>query len=69
VSEVIFGLFMALIFVGVVSMATADREDVRAMLIAALGCNLAWGLVDALKTPSSGLRPRYWCRLCRWRSP
>jgi len=47
VSEMIFGLFMALTFVGVVSMATADREEVRTMLIAALGCNLAWGIVDA----------------------
>ena len=48
VSEMIFGLFMALTFVGVVSMATADREEIRTMLIAALGCNLAWGLVDAV---------------------
>jgi VIT1/CCC1 family predicted Fe2+/Mn2+ transporter len=48
VSEMIFGLFMALTFVGVVSMATAGREEIRAMLIAALGCNLAWGLVDAV---------------------
>jgi VIT1/CCC1 family predicted Fe2+/Mn2+ transporter len=47
VSEMIFGLFMALTFVGVVSMATAGREEVRDMLIAALGCNLAWGFVDA----------------------
>jgi len=47
VSEMIFGLFMALTFVGVVSMSTADREEIRTMLIAALGCNLAWGLVDA----------------------
>jgi hypothetical protein len=47
VSEMIFGLFMALTFVGVVSMATAGREEIRTMLIAALGCNLAWGLVDA----------------------
>ena len=46
VSEMIFGLFMALTFVGVVSMATAGRDEIRAMLIAALGCNLAWGLVD-----------------------
>jgi len=46
VSEMIFGLFMALTFVGVVSMATAGREEVRTMLIAALGCNLAWGIVD-----------------------
>ena len=48
VSEMIFGLFMALTFVGVVSMSTADREEIRTMLIAALGCNLAWGLVDAV---------------------
>lgn len=47
VSEMIFGLFMALTFVGVVSMATAGREEVRTMLAAALGCNLAWGIVDA----------------------
>ena len=47
VSEMIFGLFMALTFVGVVSMATAGREEVLTMLAAALGCNLAWGIVDA----------------------
>jgi len=48
VSEMIFGLFMALTFVGVVSMATADREEIKTMLVAALGCNLAWGIVDAV---------------------
>ncbi len=48
VSELLFGLFMALTFVGVVSMATAGRDEVEAMLIAALGCNLAWGIVDAV---------------------
>lgn len=48
VSELIFGLFMALTFVGVVSMATAGRDQIRAMLFTALGCNLAWGLVDAV---------------------
>jgi VIT1/CCC1 family predicted Fe2+/Mn2+ transporter len=48
VSEMLFGLFMALTFVGVVSMATADSGEIRAMLAAALGCNLAWGLVDAV---------------------
>jgi VIT1/CCC1 family predicted Fe2+/Mn2+ transporter len=46
VSEMIFGLFMALTFVGVVSIATAGRDEVRTMLAAALGCNLAWGIVD-----------------------
>jgi len=48
VSEMLFGLFMALTFVGAVSVATAGREEIRAMLAAALGCNLAWGLVDAV---------------------
>lgn len=48
VSELIFGLFMALTFVGVVSMATADRQEIQTMLYAALGCNIAWGLVDAV---------------------
>jgi len=48
VSELLFGLFMALTFVGAVSVATAGREEIRTMLAAALGCNLAWGLVDAI---------------------
>jgi hypothetical protein len=48
VTEVIFGLLMAMTFVGTLSVATAGREDVRLMLIAAFGCNLAWGLADAV---------------------
>jgi hypothetical protein len=48
VSELLFGLFMALTFVGAVSVAEGGREEVRAMFTAALGCNLAWGLVDAV---------------------
>src|SRR5258705_9872571 len=48
ISEMLFGLFMALTFVGAISAATAGREEVRTMFIAALGCNLAWGLVDAV---------------------
>ncbi len=48
VSEVIFGLLMALSFTGSLSVATAGREDVRTMMYAAIGCNLAWGLVDAV---------------------
>lgn len=48
VSELLFGLFMALSFVGAVSVAESGREQIRAMFIAALGCNLAWGLVDAV---------------------
>ena len=48
VSGVIFGLIMALTFTGALSAATADRDEVRSMLIGALGCNTAWGLVDAV---------------------
>jgi len=48
VSEVLFGLIMVLGFTGSLSVAEAGREDVRAMLIGALGCNLAWGLIDGL---------------------
>jgi hypothetical protein len=48
VSELCFGLFMALTFVGAVSVATAGEDAGRKMLYTALGCNLAWGLVDAV---------------------
>lgn len=48
VSEVLFGLIMALTFTGTLSVASAERSEVREMLIGALGCNLAWGLVDAV---------------------
>lgn len=46
-SEIVFGLLMALTFTGSVSVA-GGGEDVRTMMAAALGCNLAWGLTDAV---------------------
>ncbi|MDZ3991060.1 VIT1/CCC1 transporter family protein [Pseudomonas sp. Teo4] len=48
ITEVIFGLLMAMTFIGSLSVATAGRDDARLMLIAAFGCNIAWGLVDAV---------------------
>ena len=48
VSEVLFGLIMVLTFTGSLSVAEAGRDDVRAMLIGALGCNLAWGIIDGM---------------------
>lgn len=48
VSELCFGLFMALTFVGTVSAATAGEDAGRKMLYTALGCNLAWGLADGV---------------------
>jgi len=48
ISEIIFGVLMALSFTGSLNVATAGREEVRTMMLTALGCNLAWGLVDAV---------------------
>jgi VIT1/CCC1 family predicted Fe2+/Mn2+ transporter len=48
VAEVLFGLIMVLTFTGSLSVAEAGRDDVRAMLVGALGCNLAWGIIDAI---------------------
>jgi VIT1/CCC1 family predicted Fe2+/Mn2+ transporter len=48
VSEVLFGLIMVLTFTGSLSVAEAGRDDVRTMLIGALGCNLAWGIIDGI---------------------
>jgi len=48
IAEVLFGLIMVLTFTGSLSIADAGRDDVRAMLIGALGCNLAWGIIDGV---------------------
>jgi hypothetical protein len=48
ISEILFGLIMVLGFTGSLSVTTADRAEVRTMLIGALGCNLAWGIIDGL---------------------
>ena len=58
VSEVLFGLIMVLTFTGSLSIAEAGREDVRAMLIGALGCNIAWGIIDGLLFLMGGLAER-----------
>lgn len=70
VSEVIFGLLMAMTFVGSLSVATAGQEEIRTMMITALGCNLAWGLADAVmylvRTATS--RTRTWTMVSRLRA-
>jgi hypothetical protein len=47
-SEILFGLIMVLTFTGSLSVATSGRQEVREMLIGAIGCNIAWGIVDAI---------------------
>jgi hypothetical protein len=46
-SEIVFGLIMVLSFTGALSVAKVGREDIRLMLLGAIGCNLAWGIIDA----------------------
>jgi VIT1/CCC1 family predicted Fe2+/Mn2+ transporter len=48
VSELCFGLFMALTFVGAVKAVSTGEDLGRKMFLSALGCNLAWGLADAV---------------------
>ena len=48
VSEVIFGVLMAMTFIGAMNVATAGSQEVRSVMIAALGCNIAWGLTDGV---------------------
>ena len=47
VSEVLFGLIMVLTSTSTLSVATAGRAEIGTMIMAALGCNLAWGIIDA----------------------
>ncbi len=47
-SEILFGLIMVLSFTGSISVASAGTGEVRDVLIGAIGCNLAWGIVDAV---------------------
>ncbi len=42
-SEILFGLIMVLSATCSLSIAAANRFEVTALLIGALGCNLAWG--------------------------
>jgi VIT1/CCC1 family predicted Fe2+/Mn2+ transporter len=48
ISEILFGLIMALTFTGTLDVASAGNEDVRLLLVGTIGCNIAWGLVDAV---------------------
>jgi hypothetical protein len=47
-SEILFGLIMVLTFTGSLSASGSAPQEVRTMLIGALGCNLAWGIIDAI---------------------
>ena len=48
IAEILFGLIMAVTIVGSISVAEAGQVEVKTATAAAIGCNLAWGLVDAV---------------------
>jgi hypothetical protein len=48
ISESLFGLIMVLTFTRSLNAAQSGHAEVRDMLIGAVGCNLAWGIVDAV---------------------
>ena len=48
IAEVLFGLIMFLAITGSLRVATAGPDSVHRMLANALGCNLAWGIIDAV---------------------
>jgi hypothetical protein len=47
ISEILFGVIMALTFTLTLGVVTAGDPAIRTMLLGALGCNLAWGIIDA----------------------
>ena len=49
---------MALTFTGTLSAATAGRDEIRTLLIGMIGCNIAWGLVDAVMFLMTSLTER-----------
>jgi hypothetical protein len=44
--EIVFGLIMVLTFTSTARAALGEEEGPRELLIAALGCNIAWGIID-----------------------
>src|SRR6185436_2646490 len=44
--EILFGVIVVLTFTGSISVAEGGRGETRTVLLAAIGCNLAWGIVD-----------------------
>jgi len=47
-SEILFGLIMTLSITGTVSVVKGGREEVGTILLGVVGCNIAWGIIDAV---------------------
>jgi hypothetical protein len=48
ISEILFGLIMTLSITGTISVMTGGQEELGAILWGVVGCNIAWGAIDAI---------------------
>ena len=48
ISEILFGLIMVLSFTCALSVAESSHTSIKQMLYGAVGCNIAWGVIDAI---------------------
>ncbi|HUL73588.1 MAG TPA: VIT1/CCC1 transporter family protein [Vicinamibacterales bacterium] len=65
-SEVVFGIIMSMSFTATVHVANAGEQSIRELLYAAVGCNVAWGFVDAVMYVITTVSDRGWAyRLVR----
>ena len=46
ISEILFGLIMVLTSTSTLSVISAGQPEIKTMILGALGCNLAWGIID-----------------------
>lgn len=47
-TEVVSGVIMVITFTGSLNVIHAGRDDVHELLVAVIGCNAAWGIVDTV---------------------
>ncbi len=57
-TELLYGIILVLTFTGALRVAAQGGDDVTSTLWAAIGCSLAWGLVDASMFVFSNLASR-----------
>jgi len=46
-SELLFGIVMTLSITGTISIVAEGDAEIKVLLLSVLGCNIAWGLIDA----------------------
>src|SRR5262245_35937099 len=57
-SEVLFGLIMVMTFTGSIRVANSGQGEIRELMVGAISCSIAWGLVDAVMYVMSNFMQR-----------